>query len=134
MWWENSRAQSEISPPSICKVHCLLFLPLISTQSNTPGHSALWLLSESVLRFNPASLVPHMVKNLPAVQETQFDPWLRKIPWRREWQPTLVFLPGESHRGAWQTTVHEVSKSRTQLKPLSMHASTQKGLILGTEK
>ena len=26
-----------------------------------------------------------------------FDPWVRKIPWRREWQPTLVLLPGESH-------------------------------------
>ena len=24
------------------------------------------------------------------------DPWVGKIPWRREWQPTLVFLPGES--------------------------------------
>ena len=26
-----------------------------------------------------------------------FDPWIRKIPWRRKWQPTPVFLPGESH-------------------------------------
>ena len=26
-----------------------------------------------------------------------FDPWIRKIPWRRAWQSTLVFLPGESH-------------------------------------
>ena len=26
-----------------------------------------------------------------------FDPWVRKIPWRRKWQPILVFLPGESH-------------------------------------
>ena len=26
-----------------------------------------------------------------------FDPWVRKISWRRKWQPTLVFLPGESH-------------------------------------
>ena len=25
------------------------------------------------------------------------DPWVRKIPWRRAWQPTLVFLPGKSH-------------------------------------
>ena len=25
-----------------------------------------------------------------------FDPWVRKIPWRRKWQPTLVFLPGKS--------------------------------------
>ena len=25
-----------------------------------------------------------------------FDPWVRKIPWRREWQPTPVFLPREA--------------------------------------
>ena len=27
----------------------------------------------------------------------EFDPWVGKIPWKREWQPTPVFLPGESH-------------------------------------
>ena len=27
----------------------------------------------------------------------EFDPWVRKIPWRRAWQPTPLFLPGESH-------------------------------------
>ena len=27
-----------------------------------------------------------------------FDPWVKKIPWRRAWQPTPVFLSGESHR------------------------------------
>ena len=41
-----------------------------------------------------------MVKNLPAnaedVKEFGFDPWVRKIPWRRAWQPTPVFMPGES--------------------------------------
>ena len=26
-----------------------------------------------------------------------FDPWVRKIPWRRQWQPTPVFLPGKFH-------------------------------------
>ena len=26
-----------------------------------------------------------------------FKPWVGKIPWKREWQPTLVFLLGESH-------------------------------------
>ena len=26
-----------------------------------------------------------------------FDPWLGKIPWRREWQPVPVILPGKSH-------------------------------------
>ena len=29
------------------------------------------------------------------MQETQFNPWIRKISWRREWQPTPVFLPGK---------------------------------------
>ena len=40
-----------------------------------------------------------VVKNLPAIQEPRrrgFNPWVRKIPWRREWQPIPVFLPGES--------------------------------------
>ena len=27
----------------------------------------------------------------------RFDPWVRKIPWRRKWQAPPVFLPGESH-------------------------------------
>jgi len=27
----------------------------------------------------------------------QFSPWVGKIPWRRKWQPTPVFLPGKSH-------------------------------------
>ena len=27
-----------------------------------------------------------------------FSPWVGKIPWRREWLPTPVFLPGEPHR------------------------------------
>ena len=42
------------------------------------------------------SLVVQMV-NLPVIQETWFNPWVGKIPWRREWKPTAVFLPGESH-------------------------------------
>jgi len=27
----------------------------------------------------------------------RFDPWVRKIPWRKKWQPTPGFLPGKSH-------------------------------------
>ena len=39
-----------------------------------------------------------VVKNPPAnARRYKFDPWLGKIPVRRTWQPTLVFLPGESH-------------------------------------
>ena len=46
----------------------------------------------------------------------RFDPWVGKLPWSRAWQPTLVFLTGESHgqrslvgcspwgRKGWDTT------------------------------
>ena len=33
----------------------------------------------------------------PAMWETKFDPWVGKIPWRRERLPTLVFWPGKFH-------------------------------------
>ena len=40
-----------------------------------------------------------VVKNPPANagDRQRFSPWVRKIPWRRAWQPTPAFLPGESH-------------------------------------
>ena len=44
-----------------------------------------------------ASLVAQSVKNLPENRRPGFDSWVEKIPWRRKWQPTPVFLPGESH-------------------------------------
>ena len=42
-----------------------------------------------------------VLKNLPVnagdARDADSIPWVRKIPWRRAWQPTPVFLPGESH-------------------------------------
>ena len=38
-----------------------------------------------------------LVKNSPAMWRLWFDPWVGKIPWRREKLPTLVFWPGEFH-------------------------------------
>ena len=38
-----------------------------------------------------------MVKNRLQCRIPGFDPWVWKIPWIREWLPTLVFLPGQSH-------------------------------------
>ena len=59
------------------------------------------------------------VKNLPAnAGDTGdvcgFKPWVRKIPSRRKWQPIPVFLPGNPmDRGAWQDTVHGITKNQT---------------------
>ena len=56
-----------------------------------------WLLPERACTFFKPWLVDEMTKNLPAMQETQVDPWVRNISWRREWLPTPGFLPGEFH-------------------------------------
>ena len=59
-------------------------------------------------------------------------PYVRKIPWRRAWQPTPVFLPGQSmDRRAWRATVHGVAKSWTQLKRLSTHRQIPRRGIAG---
>ena len=43
-----------------------------------------------------ASLVAQMVKNMPVCGRPRYNRWVEKIPSRRDWQPTPVFLPGES--------------------------------------
>ena len=59
------------------------------------------ILSLTLFSANPwASQVALVVKNTPvnaADMRLRFDPWVGKISWRRAWQPSPVFLPGESH-------------------------------------
>ena len=70
-----------------------------------------------------------MVKNLPAMGEMWFDPWVEKIPWRRKWQLTPVFLPGKSHG----------QKSLTGYSPWGQRvrhdlSTKQQGFLLSTGK
>ena len=46
--------------------------------------------------FKETSLVAQMVSFCLQCRRPRFDPWVGKISWRRKWQPTPVFLPGES--------------------------------------
>ena len=75
-----------------------------------------WLCYNCQIYLELASWVALVVNKPRAIagdiRDTGFDPWVGKIPWRRAWQPTLVFLPGEPHgeRGlvcysAWGLTV-----------------------------
>ena len=68
-----------------------------------------------------------VVKNLPAVQETQetrVQSLGQEDPWRRKWQLIPVFLPAESHgEHAWWTTVHKVAKSLTHNWSYLAHVS-----------
>ena len=70
-----------------------------------------------------------MVKNLLAngtdIMRCGFSSWVGKIPWRRSWQPTPVFFPGEScgQRRLWWATVHKVTKSQIELRQLSIRTA-----------
>ena len=50
----------------------------------------------------------------------RFDPWVRKVPWRRKWQPAPLFLSGKSHgQRSLVGYIHEVAKNQTWLKQLN---------------
>ena len=74
--------------------------------------------------YSRASQLVLVVKNSPAnasCRRCEFNPWVRKIPQRRVWQPTPVFLPGESHgQRSLGATVYRVTESWRQLKRLNM--------------
>ena len=66
------------------------------------------------------------VKSLPAMQDTQVLPWVRKIPWRRKWQPTPGLLPGKSH--GWRSLVCYSPWGRKEwdsTKRLHLHSKEQ---------
>ena len=61
-----------------------------------------------------------MVKNLPQCGRPRFNPWVWNIPWKREWQPTLIFLPGDFHGqrslagyGPWGQKESDTTEQRT---------------------
>ena len=66
--------------------------------------------------------VAQLVKNPPAMRETWVDPWVGKMPWRRERLPTPVFWPGElqgqKHLAGYS---HGVEKSQTRLNDFHIH-------------
>ena len=80
------------------------------------------------------------VKNLPAMQETQVPSLVGKIPWRRAWQPTPVFLLGESHGqrslagcspwGCKRVGLNSATKQQQQPLPVAVEAP-RSGWILG---
>ena len=65
----------------------------------------------------------------PRCKRCRFDPWVGKIPWRRTWQPTPVFLPGESHGqrtlAGYSTWCHKESDTTEASQHTRMHAMSQ---------
>jgi len=79
-------------------------------------------------------LISQTVKNLPAMWETWVAPWVGKIPWRREWQPTPVFLPGESQgqRSLTGCSSWDHKESDTENKPVVTKGERKENLTVCT--
>ena len=99
---------------------------LVRTQANMDIHTLLvsvWtgstisernlIILNKIEDYTGISQVAQWRRMCLQCRRCRFNPWVRKIPWRRKWEPTPVFLLGDTmDRGAWWATVHGVTKSR----------------------
>ena len=87
LWWENKE---------------LLYYSVVKNLPATQEFQEMWV--QFLGREDPLKegIIPIPIFGLPWWLRLQcgrpgFDPWARKIPWRRKWQPTPVLLPGKFH-------------------------------------
>ena len=66
---------------------------------------------------------------MQATKRCRFDPWVGKIPCRRAWQPTPVFLPGESNGQRSLMGIHRVTKQLNTTERLSVQPSKKRLII-----
>ena len=120
VWWGASASFTFLLPP----------FPALSGRQgafcveNYSFVRGMWVASSSPNSF---SLKKYIFLSIPGGTSGEehscqcgFEPWVRKIPWRRAWQPAPVFLPGESQTeepGGLQSLWFK--KSQTWLKRLS---------------
>ena len=70
---------------------------LVDSKSLRPLKPEMVSFTIGVERIVRASLVAQTVKNACNAGDLGFNAWVRKMPWRRKWQPTPELLPGEFH-------------------------------------
>ena len=101
-----------------------------SVEEQTPSFCSPWAQKTRAYLVQAAQLymcaVVQVVKRsacqLRRLKRLGFEPWVRKIPWRRIQQPIPAFLPGESHeQRAWKVTVHRVQNVRHNGSNLHTH-------------
>ena len=75
----------------------------------------LWIWLMTIMGFPGGAVVK---ESACQCRRCRFNPWVKKIPWSRKWQPTSLFLPGKSHGEA---TVHGVAKESNMIDRLTTH-------------
>ena len=96
--WGVENGKVELKCNNMCPTWvgsaCFLLVGIFTSSSTSRGLP--WWLSS---------------KNLPEMSRDVFNPWVRKIPWRKKWQPTPVSCLGNPmDREAWRATVGGVAK------------------------
>ena len=86
--WRSLLLSSSVYCLLLTLVHLRTFGAIVMTPSFCDVNTPMLILS---------SLIPQLIKNLPAMQKTQVWSLVWKIPWRRKWQHTPVFLPWKSN-------------------------------------
>jgi len=98
------RAQRSTHHALMIKHWSLMMFPQTGNSCTFYGQDSreLWCIHDMVVKIR-ASQAAGANGEEPACQRRRhkrqrFDPWVRKILWRRKWHPTPVFFPGDSHR------------------------------------
>ena len=102
-------------------------LALVQIQSLQLRGDNEWSCHWTLLNLIRAFFVAQLVKNLQC-RKPGFDPWVGKIPWRRERLPTPVFWPGEFH-GLYSPWARKES-DRTEWLSLSLFCSYKVSRII----
>ena len=77
----------------------------------SPSDPQIWPLSKGLENFGGAPS-KRTACHCRRYKRCGFDPWVGKIPWRRAWQPTPDFLPGESHWTEETGKLHSIGSHR----------------------
>ena len=94
---------------------------ILCTSSIQPAHTLQKFLSHPISCWADQLQLPRWCTGKESVcqggrcKRHGFNPWVRKIPWRSKWQPSPVFLSGESHGQrslAGYRATHRVTRSR----------------------
>ena len=88
-WWQGRGRSLTLSSSSfVFMLLKILKYSLLTCFRCTQNNSVIYVYTHMCL----SGLKIHL-----QCKRCRFDPWVRKIPWRRAWQPTPVFMSGESH-------------------------------------
>ena len=79
-----------------CNFHTMKYYSSLTSFSSIKKCDYPFTFSHHVLRLHHPNKGKESTCQCRRHRRPRFHPWIRKIPWRRKWQPTPVFLPGKS--------------------------------------